>query len=429
MNLQNNFQQLIKIVFAYSKLLRGSSLSLYRQRMIVCCGLGLIVLAACSQNREKAEERSAETTGKDGSAPAPGMDNIVQLTGAQIKNAGIVTGKSSKKDISRVLKLTGAIDVPPQNMVSISAPLGGYLRSTQLLAGMHVSRGETIAVMEDQQYIQLQQDYLTAKAKLIPAEAEYHRQKELNQSKASSDKVFQQAEADYTTQKILLKSLAEKLRLISIDPDRLNENNLSRSIRTPAPIDGFVSSVNVNIGKFVNPSDVLFEIVNPNDIHLALTVFEKDIPALSIGQKLFAYSNNNPAQKYPCEIILIGKDFSKDRSVEVHCHFKKYDKILIPGMFMNAEVQVKLSQEDVLPSEAIVSFQDKHYIFVAKDERTFVMEEIRAGESEDGYTAVTGMGPGEGADEGANDLRTRPIVIRGAYNLLMKLKNGSSDEE
>jgi cobalt-zinc-cadmium efflux system membrane fusion protein len=33
--------------------------------------------------------------------------------------------------------------------------------------------------------------------------------------------------------------------------------------------------VNVNIGKYVTPSDILFEIVNPSDIHLALTVFEK----------------------------------------------------------------------------------------------------------------------------------------------------------
>ena len=39
-------------------------------------------------------------------------------------------------------------------------------------------------------------------------------------------------------------------------------------------INGFVSEVNVNIGKYVNPSDVLFELVNPDDIHLALTVFE-----------------------------------------------------------------------------------------------------------------------------------------------------------
>ena len=74
---------------------------------------------------------------------------------------------------------------------------------------------------EDQQYIQLQQEYLTVKSKLSYAENEYNRQKELNQSKASSDKVFQQTEVDYKTQRISLSALAEKLRLININPKNI----------------------------------------------------------------------------------------------------------------------------------------------------------------------------------------------------------------
>ena len=105
------------------------------------------------------------------------------------------------------------MDVPPQNLVSISIPLGGYLRSTNLLTGTHVSKGQTLALMEDPQYIQLQQDYLTAKTKLVYAEKEYNRQKELNESKASSDKVFQQAQTEFNVQKILLKSLRGKIKI------------------------------------------------------------------------------------------------------------------------------------------------------------------------------------------------------------------------
>ena len=112
--------------------------------------------------------------------------------------------------------------------------------------------------MEDQQYVQLQQDYLTTKSKLFFAEKEYQRQKELNQNQASSDKVFQQAKADYLSLKINLSALEQKLRLIAIDPEKLSEQNISKSITIKAPFDGFVSKVNVNIGKYVNPSDVVF---------------------------------------------------------------------------------------------------------------------------------------------------------------------------
>jgi membrane fusion protein, heavy metal efflux system len=52
-------------------------------------------------------------------------ENEVSLTDAQMKNADIETVSMSEKSISSVLKINGKIDVPPQNLVSISVPLGG----------------------------------------------------------------------------------------------------------------------------------------------------------------------------------------------------------------------------------------------------------------------------------------------------------------
>ncbi len=43
-----------------------------------------------------------------------------------------------------------------------------------------------------------------------------------------------------------------------------------------SPITGFLKAVNVNIGKYVTQTDVLFEIVNSDKLFLELTLFEKD---------------------------------------------------------------------------------------------------------------------------------------------------------
>jgi len=335
------------------------------------------------------------------------VENSVTLSAAQLKNAGIVLGKIEQRSISGVLKVNGRVDVPPQNMISVSVPMGGYLKYTKLLPGMHLNKGEVIAVMEDQQYIQLQQDYLTAKARLHFIANEYQRQKELNQSKASSDKVFQQTEADYITEKINVKSLAERLELIGINPGKLDENTISKSISIYSPIDGYVSKVNVNIGKFTQPSEVLFELINPADIHLALTIFEKDLSKLSIGQKLFAYTNSQPDKKHECEIILIGKNLSTERSTEVHSHFENYDKSLVPGMYMNAEIEIKK------PEEAIVRFQNNQYIFLAETETMFTIQEVKTGDSENGFIEIVA----------GESLVGKKIVVKGAYNLLMTMKN------
>lgn len=362
-----------------------------------------LLLSACGDKKQTNDEQASSATVNE---------NTVKLTDAQLRNAGIETGSLVQRVISGTLKLSGKIDVPPQNMISVSVPLGGYLKSTNLLPGMHVKKGETIAVIEDQQYIQLQQDYLTAKAKLGVLEKDYQRQKELNASQAASDKVAQQAETDYRSDRILVTTLAEKLRLTGIDPGRINEGHIEKSINIHSPIDGFVSKVNINIGKYVSPTEVLFELVNPTDIHLALKVFEKDLGQLQLGQKVLAYTNNNPDKKYECKILLIGHDLSADRAADVHCHFETYDKSLVPGTYMNAEVEVKNIAANTLPTDAIVDFEGKSYVFRVTGDKTYQMVEVKSEESLNGYTRID-----------ITNTTGNKFVTKGAYSLLMMLKN------
>jgi len=346
---------------------------------IVIVTVFILMLAACGGKKEAAEAGTNDAT-----------ENSITLTDAQLKNAGIGTGKLEQKEMSTILIVNGKIDVPPQNMVSISVPLGGYLKNTTLLPGMHVYKGDVIATMEDQQYIQLQQDYLTAKAKISYLENEYLRQKTLNESKASSDKLYQQAEADYNSQKVLIAALSEKLQLAGINTGKLSETSISRSIHLYSPINGYVSKVNVNIGKYVSPTEVLFELINPTDIHLALKVFEKDLDKLFIGQKVMAYTNNEPGKKHRCEILLIGKDLSADRNTDVHCHFEAYDKTLVPGTYMNAAIEVKNTRAFVLPEEAVVPFENKQYAFIKTGNNQFAMIELNTGNSENGWIEISG---------------------------------------
>ncbi|SFC05256.1 membrane fusion protein, cobalt-zinc-cadmium efflux system [Flexibacter flexilis DSM 6793] len=370
----------------------------------------LFLLGSCGKKAENTAQETEKET----------IETEVTLTDAQIKTSGIQLGEITPKSISSTLKVNGVIDVPPQNLVSISAPLGGYLKSTKLLPGMHVSKNEVIAIMEDQQYIQLQQDFLTAKNMLGLLEKDLQRQKELNASNAASDKVYQQALADFQSEKIKLKALKEKLLIIGINPEKLTADNISKSVNIKSPIEGYVSVVNVNIGKYVAPTEVLFELINPTDIHLNLSVFEQDLSKIKLGQKLYAYTNADPTNKHLCEIILIGKNLSASRNVEVHCHFEQYDHTLIPGMFMNAEIETRNAAVSALPEEAIVHYENKDYVFVAENAHKFQMVEVKTGGEEEGFVEI----------KNAKDLPSekQKIVYKGAYSLLMKLKNVAEEE-
>jgi cobalt-zinc-cadmium efflux system membrane fusion protein len=364
----------------------------------------ILLLVACSSKNES--EQSVE----------PSKEELtVILSPAQMKNVGIETGKLEQREISSILKVNGKIDLPPQNVVSISVPLGGYLKTTQLLPGMRVNKGQVIAVIQDQQYIQLQQDYLTAKAKIGYLENEFKRQRVLNESQASSDKQSQLSEVEYRSQRVLITALEAKLDLLGIGTEKISETNILRSINILSPFNGFVSKVNVNIGKYVSPTDVLFELINPLDVHLNLKVFEKSLDKLFIGQHLVAYSNNYPDKKYPCEIILIGKEISTEGNTEVHCHFEVYDKSLVPGTFMNAEIEVKSKKSISLPIDAVVRFEGKQYIYQSLGGNKFEMIQVELGESENGFIEII--------LPVSSNLISADFVTKGAYSLLMTMKN------
>ncbi|MBN9294884.1 MAG: efflux RND transporter periplasmic adaptor subunit [Flavobacteriia bacterium] len=365
---------------------------------------------------------AVQCTQKEESAPktgAPKDENTVSLTDAQLRNAPVETTELSMQSISTVLKLNGKIDVPPQNLVSVSTPLGGYVKSTGLLPGMKVSKGQVIAVIENPQFVQLQQDYLMAKSKYHFAQLDYNRQKKLNQSQASSDKVMQMAQSEMNSQQIMMNAIAQQLQLVNINAGSVTAGNIRKSVPVYSSINGFVSKVNVNIGKYVNPSDVLFELINPADIHLNLKVYEKDLAMLKTGQRIVAYSNINPDKKYDGEILLTGKDLDGNGIADVHCHFEKYHPELIPGMYMNAEVETETSFSNAVPEESVVDFEGKSYVFVEEKKQTYRMTPITVGNSENGFIEVLNF----------SDFEGKKIVTKNAYTLLMKLKNTSEDEE
>lgn len=376
--------------------------------------LGVIVsLSSCTMfNEPVAEVLEVEVLPED----------IVELRDDQIKLAGIQTGSVEMRSVSNTLKVNGIISVAPQNQATVCMPLGGFIKSTSLLPGNAVNKGQTLAVMENQDFVDIQQNYLEAKNKLVFAEAEYKRHTDLYKDDVYSEKNVQQVTVDYKNLKALVKSLEQKLYLIGINPDRLTEDNISNTVNLVSPIKGFLKAVNVNIGKYVSPTDVLFEIVNSDKLFLELTLFEKDAEKVVAGQKIKFFVNNGD-DVHEAVITQTGKVVSEDKTFIVYASVVSACKNVLPGMYVNALIEESDKKVTALPSEAVVSFDDKDYIFVFeknKEEAGKAMTEykifqVKKGVSSSGYTEIT-------LPEGF-DFNAAKVVIKGAYNLLSAKKN------
>lgn len=367
--------------------------------------LGMLFIVSCKSDKKEPQNN----------IEANKQESSILLTNEQVKNAGLIVGNPQEKNVKGILNLQGTVTVPPKSVVSISIPLGGYIKKTDLIAGMNVKKGQLLAVVEDMQYIQLQQDYLTAKEKFQLSQSEYNRQKELNAKKASSDKLFEQTATEMQTQRINMASLGQKLALLGINVKTLTASNISKTVTIVSPINGLVSKVNVNVGKYISPTDMLFELMETSDIVLVMNAFEKDVHLLSVGQRVTAFTNSNPSKKYEAKIAYINQSLNGDRAAEVVCKIKQYDSSLLPGLFINAEAEFENEKALTVPEDAVVRWQGAFFVFSDTGNNNYKMIAVVPGTTNEGYRQIK------------SDLinSSSKIVTKNAYTLLMTFMNSA----
>jgi len=247
----------------------------------------------------------------------------------------------------------------------------------------------------------VQEEYLTLESRITLAAQEMKRQRELNAGNAGTLRNLQNAEADLSALQTRKASLKQQLGLMGIDPGTLTKGNLRSALTVKSPISGIVSNVFAKVGSYVDVSSPVAEIVDNNDIHADLNVYEKDLPSIQIGQSVSFSLANSPGRVYEAEVFSIGAAFEGDgKSVPIHCVIKGDKTGLIDGMSIYAQISHEDTAGPAVPSEAIVAADGKDYIFVVTDEDghphsgaehtvNFKKIEIAKGESSMGYTAIT----------------------------------------
>ena len=285
----------------------------------------------------------------------------------------------------------------------------------------HQSLGNLPSSLSD--YIQLQQDFLDKKSQLEYLESDFKRQEKLRTENVNSEKAFQQISSQYKSMKAQVTGLKEKLAYIGINSASLTENNISRRVTIKAPTSGFVSVMNVNIGKYCNPTDVLIELIDTEHLHAELTVFEKDLGKVKIGQKVRLNIPGSSGGEVIASIYLIGKAINKDRSVKIHAHFDKENKDLVPGMYVNGSISIENNDVFAVNTPSVLTFDGHDFIVLSEGTEMekgvkmhhFELKEVIKGVSESGYTEISFV-------ENIDATKVQ-YVSNGAFSVLAMLKN------
>lgn len=379
--------------------------------------ISILTIAAFSSCGGKASSDEAvkdETPKEAGEEHA--NENTATLTDEQMKTIGIELGTVEQKELTNSIKANGILTVPNQNKAFVTPLLSGVIKTLNVQPGTFVKQGQAIATIVNPDLIQMQQQLQQVNAQISLAEIEFKRQKELVEGNAAPLKRLQQVQTELATLKVQRSGLQKQLSALGAS------QGFSSSVTVRAPISGTVSKVMVQLGSNVDVSTPIAEIVNNTQLHLDLYVYEKDLPKLKPNQTIHFTITNNAGKEYDAEIFSIGTAFeANSKTIPVHAKVMGDKTGLIDGMNITALVSLDKSTVPAVPTDAIVSYQGKDFIFIVTDTLkkevkgiTFEKIPVAKGTTDVGYSEITLLKEIPAATK---------IVVKGAFFILAKMTN------
>jgi membrane fusion protein, heavy metal efflux system len=397
----------------------------------------LILLVSCNK---KAAETEKEEEHHDESG-------VVELTPMQVKSAQIVFGNFEKKNLSEVITANGYTKLPPQNQADVSVFLGGIIKTIAVIEGQFVKKGQTLATFQSLEFnnIRLEKAKLTeelqqAKVSKDFLELEFVRQKELSDENVTAKKTFQKINSELETIKNKIKNTENQIIILDQNLS-LGGNENTSILSITAPISGYITEVKIKIGSSISANNTLFSIVDNSKMHVDLLVYEKDLFRIKVRQSVRFVLTNQGNQEIIGRIFSVGKAFQNEsKSVAVHADINNSTIGLIPGMYVNALIDIGKNDVETLPIDAIAKAEGKEFIFIQESDEKhetgekheenekentdtgvhFKRIEVKTGTTQLGFVQVT---PLQEIPAGAK------IVTKGAYYLQSTMSNAEGGDE
>jgi len=366
--------------------------------------LGLIIVFSCKNS----------TGDQDVDNTSLATDERIFISKEQFNQSKMVLGQREEKSFPTQIHTSGMIDVPPENRAVVSAMTGGFIKTTPLLIGDKVRKGQALVTLENPEFIQLQQEYLEVSAQLTYLKSESERQQIMLSENITSEKNFLKAESAYNSAKAIVNGLAKQLKILNISPSKVTNESITSISTIYAPIDGSITKINVSKGMHVSPATEILEIVNNDHVHIELSVFEKDIMKVKKDQHITFKIPEVSSKVYKAEIYLVGTAIEENRTIKIHSHLHNDEKQnFLKGMFVEADIITSSSTQMALVSSAIVDVEGKFSVLKLVEQNEngyyFLQIPITTGLTHDGFTAVEPMNNMNEKDQ---------FLVEGAFSLI-----------
>ncbi len=289
---------------------------------------------------------------------------------------GVTVAVAERQEIAEEVEALGTLRA--NESVTITSNV------TEAIQEIHFNDGKTVkkdALIVTLSNLEEKAEVAFAEANLEEQLREVERTRDLVRRKAVPDSQLDERETMVKTATHALEAAKARLQ--------------DRIIR--APFDGVVGLRRVSVGTLVTPGDPIITLDDISVVKLDFTIPETFISSVRKGMKIEASSHALNGQVFEGKVTDIDSRIDPvTRSATVRAVLLNDDGILKPGMLMEITLIKDKREALVIPEEAIIPIEDKHYVYRANNDNTVSRQEITIGLRKPGVVEVlSGLVSGE----------------------------------
>lgn len=295
----------------------------------------------------------------------------------------------------------GKVAVDEDRSTPVFSPYAG--RVTKLLAkpGEMLKQGQPLFTIEAADTVQAQNDFIAAmtsqnkaKSAIDLADIQFKRAKDLYEGHAIPLKDFQQAEAtqiqaqnDMRSSATGLEAARNKLRILGFTDETIkafqDKGAINPEVTIYSPISGTVVQRKIGPGQYVNSgaSDPVFVIGDLSTVWLTAFVRESDAAAVCVGQDISVNVMALPGRPLTAKINYVAAAIDPNtRRLLVRATIDNKDGLLKPEMFANVTIYSAGDRAaPAVPKQALIYEADKVRLWVAREDKSVELREIKIG--------------------------------------------------
>jgi membrane fusion protein, heavy metal efflux system len=317
----------------------------------------------------------------------------------------------------------GNIAIDDALTTPVFSPYSGRVIKVIAMLGDVVEQGAPLFVIHASEFVQAQNDLITALANLTAARSQLtmaqtteRRTHELYLAQGGSLKDWQQAQTDLITaqntvrsDEIALHAVRSRLRILGKTDAEIASleaqptQKLNPEATVAAPIGGTITQRQIGIGQYISSeatgaTNPVYTISDLSTVYLVANVREADAPLMHVGDPVEVRVLAYPDRVFKAKISWIAASIDPNtRRLSVRADVENPEGALKPGMFASFSIITgSASTAPAVPQSAIVFEGDAAHVWVAGDDGTIGVRSIRIGRSADGMVEVlNGLSQGD----------------------------------